>query len=190
MFFIYAAYFAGGGQRGIQKTVRCALGFIVGAVVVFVSIGFFPAYTGRLLRHQRTVNWICGSIVTVFGLNTLGLFRRNLPSSGSRVLDAQDMTFFSAALFGILLASVMMPGTAGGYAFCAVAGAATYVLGLGIPFLISAVFIDWLKGVSSWVKGHSRAINLLSGSILILAGLLMASGILGRLLGYMRQNLH
>ena len=66
----------------------------------------------------------------------------------------------------------------------------TYVLGLGIPFLISAVFIDWLKGVSSWMKGHSRAINLLSGSILILAGLLMASGILGRLLGYMRQNLH
>ena len=194
MFFIYAAYFAGGGQRGIQKTVRCALGFIVGAVVVFVSIGFFPAYTGRLLRHQRTVNWICGSIVTVFGLNTLGLFRRNLLTSGSRVLDARDMTFFSAALFGIIF-SVGWTPCVGAFLGSALALAAqqghvlegmsmllTYSLGLGIPFLISAVLIDGLKGAFDWVKRHYRVINLLSGCFLVLVGALMASGLLGRLL--------
>lgn len=152
-------------------------------------MGSFPECAGRLLRHQRIVNWIGGSIVTVFGLNELGLFRWNLLHGGSRVLDAQDMTFFSAALFGILLSTVMIPCAAGRHDLSAVAGKVAYSLGLGVPFLISAVLIDRLKGTSGWVKRHSRAIHLLSGSILIITGLLMASGILGRLLRHLCQNL-
>ena len=58
----------------------------------------------------------------------------------------------------------------------------TYSLGLEIPFLISAVLIDGLKGAFDWVKRHYRVMNLLSGCFLILVGALMASGLLGRLL--------
>lgn len=190
MFPIYAAYFSGGGQRGVRTTVRCALGFILGSAAVFAAAGSFPEYAGGLLRHQRIVNWLGGIIVTVFGLNALGLFRWNLLHGGSRVLDARDKTFFSAALFGTLLSTVMIPCVAGRYDRSAVAGEMAYILGLGIPFLISAVLIDWLKGVSGWMKRHSRAIDLLSGSILIITGLLMASGILGRLLRHLCQNLY
>ena len=57
-----------------------------------------------------------------------------------------------------------------------------YALGLGIPFLLSAVLIDALKGTFRWVKRHYPVINLLSGSFLIVIGVLMASGVLGRLL--------
>ena len=57
-----------------------------------------------------------------------------------------------------------------------------YSLGLGIPFLISAVLIDSLKSAFSWVKRHYRIINLVSGCFLILVGVMMATGTLGALL--------
>ena len=58
----------------------------------------------------------------------------------------------------------------------------TYSLGLGIPFVLSAVLIDKLKSAFDWIKGHYRVINLVSGGLLILVGVLMATGTLGRLL--------
>ena len=57
-----------------------------------------------------------------------------------------------------------------------------YSLGLGIPFLLSAVLIDYLKSAFNWIKGHYRAINLVCGVFLVLVGILMATGTLGRLL--------
>ena len=192
---IYISYFAGGGQRGTGKTVRCALGFVLGFTVVFTAMGALAGSIGGLLvKYQRVVNLVSGIIVMVFGLNYLGLFRWNLFHGGSRILDAQDMTFFSAALFGVIF-SVGWTPCVGAFLGSALALAAqqghvlegmsmllTYSLGLGIPFLISAVLIDGLKGAFDWVKRHYRVINLLSGCFLILVGALMASGLLGRLL--------
>ena len=192
---IYISYFAGGGQRSTGKTVGCALGFVLGFTAVFTAMGALAGSIGGLLvRYQRVVNLVSGIIVIVFGLNYLGLFRWNLFHGGSRVLDAQDMTFFSAALFGIIfslgwtpcvgafLGSALALAAQQGHMLQGVSMLLCYSLGLGIPFLISAVLIDALKGAFGWVKRHYQIINLLSGSFLILIGLLMASGLLGRLL--------
>lgn len=192
---IYVSYFAGGGQRSTGKTLRCALGFVVGFTAVFTAMGALAGSIGSLLlRYQRIVNLVSGIIVIVFGLNYLGLFRWNLFHGGSRVLDAQDMTFFSAALFGIIfslgwtpcvgafLGSALALATQQGHALEGTLMLLAYSLGLGIPFLLSAVLIDALKGAFDWVKRHYQIINLLSGGFLILIGILMASGMLGRLL--------
>ena len=192
---IYVSYFAGGGQRSTGKTLRCALGFVVGFTAVFMAMGALAGSIGSLLlRYQRIVNLVSGIIVIVFGLNYLGLFRWNLFHGGSRVLDAQDMTFFSAALFGIIfslgwtpcvgafLGSALALATQQGHVLEGTLMLFAYSLGLGIPFLLSAVLIDALKGAFDWVKRHYQIINLLSGGFLILIGILMASGMLGRLL--------
>ena len=192
---IYVSYFAGGGQRSTGKTLRCALGFVVGFTAVFTAMGALAGSIGSLLlRYQRIVNLVSGIIVIVFGLNYLGLFRWNLFHGGSRVLDAQDMTFFSAALFGIIfslgwtpcvgafLGSALALATQQGHVLEGTLMLLSYSLGLGIPFLLSAVLIDALKGAFDWVKRHYQIINLLSGGFLILIGILMASGMLGRLL--------
>ena len=192
---IYISYFAGGGQRSTGKTLRCALGFVVGFTAVFTAMGALAGSIGSLLvRYQRIVNLVSGVIVIVFGLNYLGLFRWNLFHGGSRVLDAQDMTFFSAALFGIIfslgwtpcvgafLGSALALATQQGHVLEGTLMLLAYSLGLGIPFLLSAVLIDALKGAFDWVKRHYQIINLLSGGFLILIGILMASGMLGRLL--------
>ena len=192
---IYVSYFAGGGQRSTGKPLRCALGFVVGFTAVFTAMGALAGSIGSLLvRYQRIVNLVSGIIVIVFGLNYLGLFRWNLFHGGSRVLDAQDMTFFSAALFGIIfslgwtpcvgafLGSALALATQQGHVLEGTLMLLAYSLGLGIPFLLSAVLIDALKGAFDWVKRHYQIINLLSGGFLILIGILMASGMLGRLL--------
>ena len=57
-----------------------------------------------------------------------------------------------------------------------------YSLGLGVPFLLSALLIDKLKSTFDWVKRHYAVINRISGGLLIAIGLLMATGTLGRLL--------
>ena len=57
-----------------------------------------------------------------------------------------------------------------------------YSLGLGIPFVLSAVLIDYLKSGFNRIKAHYRIINLVSGCLLIAIGVLMATGTLGRLL--------
>ena len=192
---VYVSYFAGGGQRSTGRTLRCALGFVVGFTAVFTAMGALAGSIGSLLvRYQRIVNLVSGIIVIVFGLNYLGLFRWNLFHGGSRVLDAQDMTFFSAALFGIIfslgwtpcvgafLGSALALATQQGHVLEGTLMLLAYSLGLGIPFLLSAVLIDALKGAFDWVKRHYQIINLLSGGFLILIGILMASGMLGRLL--------
>ena len=57
-----------------------------------------------------------------------------------------------------------------------------YSLGLGVPFVLSAVLIDYLKSAFNWIKTHYKIINVVCGCLLILIGVLMATGTLGRLL--------
>lgn len=192
---IYVSYFAGGGQRSTGKTLCCAIGFVCGFTAVFVAMGALAGSVGGLLlRYQRVVDVVSGVIVTVFGLNYLGLFRWNLFHSGSRVMDTRDMSFFSAAVFGVIfslgwtpcvgafLGSALALATQQGHVLEGMAMLLAYSLGLGVPFLVSAVLIDALKGAFDWVKRHYRIINLLSGGFLIVIGILMATGTLGSLL--------
>lgn len=192
---VYISYFAGGGERTIRKTLSCALGFVAGFTVVFVAMGALAGSIGSLLlKYRQAVNLIGGMIVILFGLNYLGLIRWNLFHGGSRVMDAQNMTFFSAAVFGVVfslgwtpcvgafLGSALLLASQQGHMLEGMVMLLAYSLGLGIPFLISAVLIDTLKSAFSWVKRHYRIINLLSGSLLVVIGILMATGTLGRLL--------
>ena len=58
----------------------------------------------------------------------------------------------------------------------------SYSLGLGIPFILSAVLIDYLKSAFNWIKKNYKIINLISGSLLVIIGIMMATGTLGQLL--------
>jgi len=60
-----------------------------------------------------------------------------------------------------------------------------YSLGLGIPFILSAVLIDYLKSAFNWIKKNYKVINAVSGCLLIVIGVLMATGTLGRLLSFL-----
>ena len=58
-----------------------------------------------------------------------------------------------------------------------------YSLGLGIPFILSAVLIDYLKGAFDWIKKNYQVINTISGILLVVIGVLMATGMMSKVLG-------
>ena len=193
---IYIIYFAGGGERSIKKTLVGALGFIVGFTVVFVALGALAGTVGSLLReYQIAVNIVSGIIVIFFGLNFMGVFKLNLFKGIHRSVSTSGrMGFFSALLFGIIfsvgwtpcvgafLGSALMLASQQGHVVEGILMLLAYSLGLGIPFLISAVLIDYLKSAFNWIKRHYDVINIVSGCLLVVIGILMATGTIGRLL--------
>lgn len=194
---IYLSYFAGGGQRTTGRTLRGAAGFVLGFTAVFVAMGALAGTVGSFLKeYQTAVNLVCGLVVILFGLNYLGVFMLRLFHPSSRRVDAGRLGFFSAAMFGVVfslgwtpcvgafLGSALMLASQQGHALQGMSLLLAYSLGLGVPFVLSAVLIDRLKSAFDWVKRHYEKINLASGILLIAVGVLMATGGLGRLLAF------
>ena len=191
---IYISYFGGGGQRDLKKTLSCAIGFVLGFTAVFVALGALASTLGGMLRsHQTAVNIVSGLIVIVFGLNYLGVLKFNLFRGSNHTVQG-NMSFFSAFIFGIIfsvgwtpcvgtfLGSALMLASQQGHVLAGMGMLLCYSLGLGIPFLFSAVLIDKLKSTFNFIKQHYSVINKICGGLLILIGVLMATGTLGRLL--------
>ena len=144
-------------------------------------------------EHQMAVNIITGLIVIFFGLNFLGVFKINL-FKGTKLAKTDNLGFFSSVLFGIVfsigwtpcvgafLGSALMLATSQGNVLEGVVMLLLYSLGLGIPFFVSAILIDRLKGAFSFIKKHYRIINIVSGAFLVIIGVLMATGLFGRFL--------
>ena len=192
---IYITYFAGGGERSGRKTFRNACGFVLGFTLVFTAMGALAGTLGSFLSmHQTALNLVSGAIMILFGLHYLGVLKFNFFRGGSRSMDSRDLGFFSALLFGMVfslgwtpcvgafLGSALMLASQQGHALEGMLMLLVYSLGLGIPFLLSAVLIDQLKSAFQWIKQHYQAINTVCGCLLILVGLLMATGLLGRFL--------
>ena len=192
---IYLTYFAGGGHRSVKKTLLGAGGFVAGFTVVFVAMGALAGTLGSFLKeYQIAVNIVSGLVVIFFGLNYLGVFRIYLFGGAHKAMKTDNLGFFSAAVFGIVfslgwtpcvgafLGSALMLASQAGHVLVGMGMLLAYSLGLGVPFLLSAVLIDQLKGAFAWVKRNYTVINAVSGGLLILVGIAMATGVLGRLL--------
>lgn len=193
---IYISYFAGGGQRSTRKSLSGAVGFVLGFTIVFMAMGALAGTLGGFLsRHQSAVNLISGAVVIIFGLNYMGLLRINLFHGGRGNMDAVQGGFLPSVLFGIIfsvgwtpcvgafLGSALMLASQQGHVTEGMLMLLAYSMGLGIPFVISAVLIDKLKDTFNWIKSHYGVINLICGAMLLFVGVLMATGTLGWLLG-------
>ena len=192
---IYLSYFAGGGVRSTRKTLTGAAGFVCGFTVIFAGMGALAGTVGSFFQsHKTAVNLVSGLVVILFGLNYLGVLKWNWFSGKRRTVDVDQMNFFSAMLFGMafsvgwtpcvgaFLGSALMLASQEGQVLRGMGMLLAYSLGLGVPFLVSAVLIDRLKSAFDWVKKNYRIINLFCGIFLIMIGMLMATGLLGQLL--------
>ena len=192
---VYVSYFAGGKPCSTKETVLHALGFVAGFTAVFVILGALAGTIGGALeKYQTAVNVISGAIVIFLGLRVMGFFQIYLFRGRRRAARTENLGFFSAMLFGIVfslgwtpcvgafLGSALMLASQQGHLMEGVLLLLSYSLGLGIPFLFSAVLIDRLKTAFGWIKEHYRMINGISGLLLIAIGVMMAAGMLERIL--------
>ena len=194
---VYITYFAG-GDRSRGKTLAGAFGFVAGFTLVFVAMGALAGTVGSfLIRYQRVINVICGLVITLFGLSFLGLFEIKL-FRGMSLSKQKGGGFLPGLLFGAVfsvgwtpcvgafLGSALMLASQQGSAVKGVFMLLSYSLGLGIPFILSAVLIDYLRSAFAFIKRHYRIINTISGILLIAMGIAMATGLLGSLLNILR----
>ena len=194
---VYVSYFAGGGERNIRRTLSGASGFVLGFTLVFVAMGALAGTLGSFLtRYQTIVNIISGLVVIFFGLNFMGLLKVNLFKGGMGRVQMSGGVFASV-LFGIIfslgwtpcvgafLGSALALASQQGHVVEGMLMLLAYSLGLGVPFLLSAVLIDKLKSAFNWIKAHYDVINLVCGAMLVFVGVLMMTGTMGVLVAWL-----
>lgn len=192
---IYISYFAG-GQNDKKRALLNSLGFVTGFSVIFILMGAFAGTFGHLLKEYTTqINLVAGAIVVLFGLNFTGVFKIPFLNATRKIgITPGNTGFFSSALFGIIFSIGWSP-CVGAFLGSALMFAASsqdtvkgivmllfYSLGLGIPFVVSAWLLDKLKGTYDFIKRNYKIINLVSGLLLVIVGIAMMTGTLGRLL--------
>ena len=197
---VYLSYFAGDGgseeqeKPGKARGFFAALMFVLGFTLVFCLMGLFAGTIGRfLVRYRIALNIVTGLIVIFFGL----VFMDVIPLPFLRGIRVRWKVtgLFSAFVFGLIFSVSLTPcvGAFLGSALMLASERASmgkgvflllsYSLGLGLPFLLSAVLLEKLRDTFGFIKRHYRVINLACGGFLIVVGILMATGLLSKLLG-------
>lgn len=194
----YLAY-VGGGSANRLTALRNSSLFVLGFSIVFIALGASASLVGSLLLDNRS--WLIrlgGLIVILFGLMLLGLFKVPfLYRSMKAEYRGETSTPLGATLMGMSFAIGWTPcvGPVLG-AILTLAGASgtlsqgasllgVYSLGLAIPFLLAAFGLGAFTRFSKRFRRFLPWVERVSGSILVLAGLLMISGYYTRLNSYM-----
>lgn len=194
---VYLSFFAGENpEEGNNKALPHSIAFVAGFSTVFILLGAFAGTLGSLLTtHKLALNLITGAIVIVFGLNFLGVIHiKPLNATRKANMEFKTHSLFSSFLFGIIfsigwtpcvgafLGSALMLASSRGSMLQGIFMLLLYSLGLGIPFVLSAILIERLKNTFIWIKLHYKIITRISGILLIIVGLSMMLGLMDRLL--------
>ena len=169
-----------------------SLFFVIGFTLMFVVFGGLAGLiSGYINKHKTIINIVAGAIVIFFGLSYIGLF--GLPFFKGLKKSYKVDGVWSAFLFGIVFAVGVGPCT-GAFLGSALALASTsgtaakglllllfYSMGIGIPFIITAVLTDKTKKLFGFIKRHFKAVKIVSGSLLVVMGILMAAGVMDKL---------
>jgi cytochrome c-type biogenesis protein len=193
----YLAYMGGVSMDDMSATaqarrrvVLAALFFVLGLSTVFILLGFTASSFGRLFLSNQ--DWFvsgAGILVMVFGAHFLGVIRIGLLDREARIEGGdRGGSAFGAYILGLAFAFGWTPclgpilGTILALAADTATPAkgvillATYAAGLGIPFVLVAVFFPSLKGLMGWMKRHMMRIERIMGVLLWTVGLMMVTG--------------
>jgi cytochrome c-type biogenesis protein len=188
----YLAYVGGisdpGARRDRSRLLTGVALFILGFAVVFVSYGAaFGALGFWLVRWQDAVIRILGIVVIVMGLVFIGQFsflQRTIkpawrPATGLIGAPVLGIVFGLGwtPCIGPTLAAISALSVGSGSPWRGALLGLFYCIGLGIPFVLVALGFEWVAGSVAFLKRHIRAINIIGGSLLVVIGILMATGV-------------
>ena len=192
---VYLGFFAGGRpQRKKNGALFGALGFILGFTAAFTAMGAVAGGIGAALaRWSGLLEKLGGLLIILFGLNYLGVLSISwLNRVRRREVSGRQPGFFASFLFGLafsigwspcvgaFLGSALLMASQQGSVGQGVLLLLSYCAGLGLPFLVAALLVDQFESTLRWIKSHYRIINLVSGLLLVMMGLLMMTGLLAR----------
>ena len=192
----YLAYMAGTSPSEMQdgrvdrKVVTSALFFVLGLSTVFLLLGFAASAFGRaFLQYQEFLGIAAGVVIIAFGLHFIGLVRIPFLFKEARI-DAGDrggtpggayvlglaFAFGWTPCIGPVLGAILALAAQEGSVSRGMGLMALYAVGLGLPFLLAAVYINKFMGVMGRFKAHMGMIEKVMGGLLILVGILLITG--------------
>lgn len=191
---IFLSYFAGGDEEeGKKNIVPRAVAFVLGFTLIFSLLGVFSGSIGAFLtNHKEIVNIVGGAVVVLFGLSYLEIIPLNFLKGMQKNVEIKGL--LSAFIFGVVYSVSLSPcvGAFLGSAMMMAMNSASslkgflllfvYSLGLGIPFILSALLLERLADAFEFIKRNYKIINRVSGIFLIVVGIAMMLGLLDKLL--------
>jgi cytochrome c-type biogenesis protein len=200
----YVSFITGLSLEDVQRSRRVAvvhaLLFILGFTLIFLALGATATVLGRLLlRHRDWVGRIGGVLVIVLGLYLLGLFNVSALARERRVHIAdKPLGYLGTVLVGMAFAAGWTPciGPILGGVLTYTASSAdldrgllllfAYSIGLALPFLLAAMMIDRFMALFRRYRGALVWTSRVSGALLVLVGLLMLTGSMTALTGWLQ----
>ena len=194
----YLAYMGGismsemrGNERARRRVILPALFFVLGLSTIFGLLGFAASTLGMFfLQYQDLFAKISGAVVLVFGLHFLGLFRIPILDREARLnAGEQGGSAFGAYVLGLAFAfgwtpcigpqlgAILSLAAQEGSIQRGTALLAIYALGLGLPFLLAALFIERSMTLMQRLKRHMKTIERAMGVLLVIVGLALLSGV-------------
>lgn len=191
-----------GERRRAPRVLMQALLFVLGFTLVFVGLGASASALGGILaRGSEVLDVIAGVLFVVFGVLMLGVIKVPWLYAEARFDMARTRRFGGLAALvmgmafafgwspcvGPILGSILMMAADTAEAGKGAALLAIYSLGLGVPFVATALLLDRLAQPLSWLKRHALVINRVAAVVLIVVGVLIALGQMGVLAGFLSR---
>jgi len=171
-----------------RRAIIHSLVFVLGFSLVFTALGAGASSIGQALRaHMDTLAMIAGVIIIIMGLHFLGLFKIGLLYREAR-FNTQKVGLIGSFLMGIAFAFGWTPciGPVLGVILAMASSSqsigegasllAVYLAGLGIPFMLAALFIGPFMNFLNRFKHHLGTMEKITGALLVLTGILFLTG--------------
>lgn len=184
---IYILYLTGQEDKDNKKILLNSIGFFIGFAILFSILGAVFAGIGKYLSdYSNIINIIFGIIIILFGLNFIDVIKIPFINKTKKVeVKTNKKGFFQSILFGMVfglgwtpclgafLGSALMMVANTGNILQGITMLLVFSLGLGVPFILSAVLIEQLKNTFNFIKKNYKTINIISAALLIIIGLYM-----------------